>query len=191
LRHTGNRADFGLPRDYFLFVGRLSPEKNVAGLIDAFSVYRTAGGTASLVLCGDGPSRVDLMAQAETAGVREHVIFAGLKTTPELLPYYAFARVLVLPSKREPWGLVVNEAMASGLPVLVSNRCGCAEDLVRDNGLVFDPDAPDALPRGLSILGATPPCELEALGRRSREIIAQYSPGVWASEVAEFAGDCC
>ena len=186
-----DRRQLGLPADYFLFVGRLSPEKNVAGLIEAFAGYRATGGTASLVLCGDGPQRVDLMAQAETAGVREHIVFAGLKTAAELLPYYAFARVFVLPSTREPWGLVVNEAMASGLPVLVSTRCGCVEDLVRDNGFAFDPAAPDALRRCLTMLGNMQPGELEALGRKSREVIEQYSPKIWASEVAQLAGNGC
>lgn len=190
-RATLDRRQLGLPDDYFLFVGRLAPEKNAAGLIEAFAGYRDGGGTASLVLCGDGPLRSALAERAAAAGVAEHVRFEGLKTAAELLPYYAFARAFVLPSTREPWGLVVNEAMASGLPVVVSNASGCAEDLVRANGLVFDPHAPDGLRRCLTIVGALAAGDLEAMGERSRRIIAHYSPGVWAEEVAELAGNCC
>jgi 1,2-diacylglycerol 3-alpha-glucosyltransferase len=189
-RATLDPSQLGLPEDYFLYVGRLSPEKNVDGLIGAFADFRAAGGRASLVLCGDGPLRRQLVTQAENAGVREHVHFEGLKTTAELLPYYAFARAFVLPSTREPWGLVVNEAMASGLPVIVSTRCGCAEDLVRGNGLVFDPARPDTLRKCLSVVAGMSSGEVAAWGKCSLEIIDRYSPGVWASEVAQLAGNC-
>ena len=106
--------------------------------------------------------------------------FTGLQNARNTADYYALAGCFVLPSAREPWGLVVNEAMASGLPVLVSVRCGCAEDLVRANGLMFDPHAPDGLRRCLTIVGALAAGDLEAMGERSRRIIAHYSPGVWA-----------
>ncbi len=189
-RASLDRRKLGLPDDYFLFVGRLAREKNVAGLLAAFGDYRAAGGTASLVLCGDGPLRRELMQQAVAAGIADRVRFAGLQTAAELLPFYAFARALVLPSTREPWGLVVNEAMAAGLPVVVSTACGCSEDLVRANGLIFDPHDRDALRRCLTFLANLPAAELAAMGNRSRKIIAQYSPRIWASEVAEFACNC-
>ena len=190
-RRTLDRSQLGLPDDYFLFVGRLASEKNVAGLIAAFADYRAGGGTASLVLCGDGPLRGRLMARVERDGLADCVRFAGLRTAAELLPYYAFARAFVLPSTREPWGLVVNEAMASGLPVVVSNRCGCAEDLVRGNGFVFDPEAQGELCSCLRKLSAMSAEELQDMGNRSKAIIAQYSPEIWASEVAHLAGQRC
>ena len=122
------------------------------------------------------------------AGVRaEFVRFEGLKSVRELPPYYAFARCFVLPSTREPWGLVVNEAMASGLPVIVSNRCGCAEDLVEDgaNGYTFDPDRTGSLTENLHELSGMNTRELAAMADQSRELIARYSPEIWASEVAQ------
>jgi 1,2-diacylglycerol 3-alpha-glucosyltransferase len=184
-----DRRVLGLPEDYFLFVGRLAPEKNVDGLLRSFADYRTGGGSASLVLCGEGPLRESLARQAEKLGVAQHVHFAGMKSSRELPEYYAFARCFILPSTREPWGLVVNEAMASGLPVLVSSRCGSAEDLVEDgaNGFVFDPYQPDALTSALQRMGALSGDSLAAMGQRSREIIAQYSPEIWASEVVQLA----
>jgi glycosyltransferase involved in cell wall biosynthesis len=119
-------------------------------------------------------------------GVADYVKFAGLKTSSETTPYYAFAKCFILPSTREPWGLVVNEAMASGLPVLVSERCGCAEDLVdpRRNGFLFNPTQDGDLTGRMMYMSTLDQSALDAMGRRSREIIAVYSPEQWASEVA-------
>lgn len=190
LRVSRNRDEFGLPDDYFLFVGRLAPEKNVAGLLRSFTEYRAGGGRSSVVLCGDGPLRDTLRAYVQQAGIAPFVHFAGMKSAQELPIYYAFARCLVLPSTREPWGLVVNEAMASGLPVLVSSRCGSAEDLVDvgANGFVFDPHQPGALTQVLEQAGSLGSDRLAEMGRRSRDIIARYSPEIFAQEVMHLAG---
>jgi 1,2-diacylglycerol 3-alpha-glucosyltransferase len=189
-RRRGKAAHPGLPDDYFLFVGRLSPEKNVDGLIKAFAQYRQAGGTWSLVLIGDGPSAAGLKAQAAAAGIADWVVFAGLKGAVDIAPYYAFAGCFVLPSHREPWGLVVNEAMAAGLPLIVSDRCGCADDLLEPdkNGFLFDPSDPHQLSPLLTKLADLSPERRQRMARRSREIIAKYSPGLWAEEVVRIAG---
>ena len=120
-----------VPAEYFLYVGRLSSEKNVTTLLDAWVAYREAGGARSLVLVGDGPESAALKAQANASPFASGVHFAGHRSSRELWPYFAFASAFVLPSTREPWGLVVNEAMAAALPVFVSNTCGCAENLVQ------------------------------------------------------------
>jgi 1,2-diacylglycerol 3-alpha-glucosyltransferase len=191
-RGHANRLQSGLPEDYFLFVGRLSPEKNVSGLIASFAGYRASGGSSSLVICGDGPLRVELEDQARAAGLAAHIRFSGMRMARDLAAHYAFARCFVLPSTREPWGLVVNEAMASGLPVIVSKRCGCAEDLVEEglNGYLFDPDRPAELTARLVTAGNLSQSALAGMGSRSREIVARYSPEVWASEVAQLASYC-
>jgi 1,2-diacylglycerol 3-alpha-glucosyltransferase len=180
------RGALQLPEDYFLYVGRLSPEKNLKGLIQSFARYRERGGSWSLVLVGDGPERAALEAQCAERGIAAHVRFTGLKPTSEITPYYAFARCFVLPSEREPWGLVVNEAMASGLPVIVSTRCGCAEDLVESggNGYLFDPAKDLDLTERMMTVGVLDDDELDRMGNRSRQIIAGYSPQHWAAEVA-------
>jgi 1,2-diacylglycerol 3-alpha-glucosyltransferase len=176
----------GLPQSYFLYVGRLAPEKNLSMSLRAFAQYRRSGGTWSFVLVGDGPERAALEQQSHELGLDEHVAFAGLKATRDITTYYAFAGCFLLPSIREPWGLVVNEAMASGLPVIVSTRCGCAEDLVDSggNGYVFDPTNAPELSDRMLLVGASRQAKLDAMSQRSREIIAGYSPEHWAAEVA-------
>jgi 1,2-diacylglycerol 3-alpha-glucosyltransferase len=184
-RSEQTRAELGIPDRYFLYVGRLSAEKNLEALISSFAQVRRRGSNCSLVLAGDGPLRGRLEDQVREAGLQPWVEFAGLKSTQELLPYYAFAETFVLPSRREPWGLVVNEAMAAGLPVIVSNRCGCAGDLVEHgiNGFLFEPNREEELTDALWLAGQASPKERELMGRRSEEIISGYSVQHWAEEV--------
>ena len=87
------------------------------------------------------------------------------------------ASAFVHASTTEQWGLVVNEAMAAGLPVLVSNRCGCAPDLVRDgvNGFTFDPYDVDRL-ADLMLKVSSDQCDREAMGQASRAIIKDWGP---------------
>ena len=174
------------PTNSFLFVGRLSPEKNVKGLLQAWVDYRVHGGTWSLLLAGDGPERAALQQIAKDSGYGADVVITGLKSSEELLPYYAAASCFVLPSTREPWGLVVNEAMASGLPVLVSNRCGCAQDLVLPgaNGYVFDPHVPGALTSCMQAMEELSVDARSNMGACSRQTIQAYSPEAFGREVA-------
>ena len=185
-RSSSTREKLGLPEKYFLFAGRLAAEKNLAALLRSFAEYRATGGAWSLVLAGDGPLREELRLLAERSGIGLRVHFAGLKSSEELTVLYAFASCFVLPSVSEPWGLVVNEAMACGLPVIVSNRCGCVDDLVQHgaNGFIFDPGRDDELTARLHRIAALSETALAAMGERSSEIIHRYSLEGWASEVA-------
>lgn len=187
LRGAGATETGSLP--YFLFVGRLAEEKNVVTLLSSWLRYREAGGCWPLVLAGDGPTRAALEAEAASSPYGSGVRFTGLKPMAELIPIYAAAGCFVLPSTREPWGLVVNEAMAAGLPVLVSRACGCHEDLVHEgeNGFSFEPaDGPalTGLLHGMERLSV----ERRAhMGERSGEIIAAYSPRGFGRAVAAIA----
>ncbi len=189
IRKHSKPEDFDLPARYFLYVGRLAEEKNVHGFLDSYLEYRRGGGTWPLVLVGDGPERKALEAQAAASPYARDIHFAGLRSTAELPQYYAFAGCFVLPSTREPWGLVTNEAMAAGLPVIVSRNCGCAEDLLREgeNGCSFDPAIPGDLTACLTALSALDADSLLDMGCRSEEIIAGFSPQAWAAEVARIA----
>jgi len=115
----------------FLYVGRLSPEKNLEFLIRAFSKLPEL----TLNIVGFGPQEEYLKSLAGT-----NVVFHGAVANAELPKFYQANDVFVLPSKSEPWGMVVEEALNNGVPVLVSDRVGCAEEVVRDgeNGLVFE-----------------------------------------------------
>jgi 1,2-diacylglycerol 3-alpha-glucosyltransferase len=188
-RSPESRQAKGLPNQYFLYVGRLAAEKNVSTCLRAFARYRAQGGSWQLVLVGDGPERQALEQQARDAGIRDQVTFAGLQNARETAICYAHAGCFLLPSTREPWGLVVNEAMASGLPVIVSKRCGCAEDLVESgaNGYLFDPESETELADRMLAVGNLSQDALRAMGRRSQEIISSYSPDHWAAEVARLA----
>jgi 1,2-diacylglycerol 3-alpha-glucosyltransferase len=188
-RKSGPPLSPRLPENYFLYVGRLAPEKNLETLIHSFTNFRRQGGRWSLVLVGDGPQRTQLQELVTRANLAPWVRFEGLKSTPELLPYYAFAGCFVLPSRSEPWGLVANEAMASGLPVLISQRCGCADDLVvpGKTGFLFDPESTPQLTRMLLHISQYHPADLDRMGIHAQEHVSQYSPQHWAEEVYRLA----
>ncbi len=174
------------PGPYFLYVGRLAPEKNVEMLLAAWVAFREAGGSWPLVLVGDGPTLPSLRAQASASGLADHVVFAGLRGSRELPLFYAFAGCFVLPSTREPWGLVVNEAMACGLPVLVSIQCGCAEDLVSEgqNGFTFDPASISGLTLRLRQIADLTQAARKQMGEASKQRIAAYTPQRFGQEIA-------
>ena len=188
LRRTG-RPPVTSSSPYFLYVGRLAPEKNLSGLLDAYFEYRAQGGRWALVLVGDGPERGTLRGRAESSGWAAEVHFAGHKGSADLPRYYASAGCFVLPSTREPWGLVVNEAMACGLPVIVSARCGCADDLVAggSNGFVFDPASSDELVRSLAAIEALNDQQWLQMSERSVERIRGYSPAHFGEQIALIA----
>lgn len=185
LREVSSPEREGLPERYFLFVGRLAEEKNMVGLLQAWVSYRAGGGTWSLVVIGNGPEARKLQEFARWSGYGEDVVFAGHKSSGEIIPYQSFASCFVLPSTREPWGLVVNEAMAAGLPVIVSTRCGCAADLVEHgrNGLLFHPTHEGELSSCLHLMEALSDEERERMGAASAERIAAFSPESFGREV--------
>ena len=136
----------------------------------------------NLVLLGDGALRSSLEAQVSSLALHDHVQMPGFIQYPELPAYYAHAGAFIHASTSEQWGLVVNEAMASGLPVLVSNRCGCAPDLVQAdvNGFTFDPYNVEQL-AGLMLKISAFDFPLSTFGDASRKIIANWGPDRFAS----------
>jgi glycosyltransferase involved in cell wall biosynthesis len=185
LRELSNAAQFLLPDDYFLFVGRLVEAKNIETLLRAYAAYRSTGGRWSLVIVGKGPLEASLRETAEGLGLSSYIQFRGFESYEKLPSYYAFARCLVLPSQLDQWGLVVNEAMASGLPVIVSNRCGCAEDLVQDgmNGFIFDATSDSALANCLWRISSLDSDRWREMCAISKQIVSRYSLEAWCLEV--------
>lgn len=129
-----------IPRDEvknFIYVGRLIPKKNLELLIHVFNKKPNL----NLTIVGFGAIEDELKAIAH-----ENILFTGAIDNKKLPVYYQQADVFVLPSKREPWGLVVEEALNNGTPVIVSDRVGCKQDLVNeDTGLVFCYDSEQSL----------------------------------------------
>ncbi|WP_119271311.1 glycosyltransferase family 4 protein [Taklimakanibacter deserti] len=163
----------------FLASARFIPKKNLPRLVEAFARYRRAAGASAwpLVLLGDGPMRAELEAMRTALELEASLAMPGFVQYGELPLHYGNAGVFVHASTTEQWGLVVNEAMASGLPVLVSERCGCAPDLVENgrNGYTFDPLNVEAL-AALMLQVSSDTCDRAAMGRASREIIDAWSP---------------
>ncbi len=180
-----------LPSRYILFVGRLAPEKNVGGLLTEWHQYRNAGGTWPILIVGSGPLTDTLHASASISPFANDIYFAGHKGYKELPAFYAFASCFILPSVREPWGLVVNEAMAAGLPVIVSNRCGCAEDLVHagHNGFIFDPFTSGEAAACLLHFESLEREQQEMMGSYSKTIVSNYSPESFGKQVALIAAE--
>ena len=181
-RFKNNRIEIcnklNIPYKNFLYVGRFSLEKNIMLLLKAYKrLKKDEGGEHwGLILVGNGPQRKDMEDFISKNKIKD-ILFPGFKQKEELPLFYAISDVLILPSVSEPWGLVVSEAMASGLPVLVSNRCGCYPDIVRDgiNGFSFDPFNEDELFGFMEdiIQGKY---DLETMGKASFEIIKDYTP---------------
>lgn len=122
------RRDFGLPADrpVVLFAGKFQRRKRPDLMIEAWK--RLAEPRPILLMVGDGEMRAELEAMRQPG-----VVFAGFRNQGELPAFYALADVFVLPSESEPWGLAVNEAMACGTAVVVSDQVGCVRDLVADD----------------------------------------------------------
>ncbi len=141
------RTRFGVGgKKTILFVGRLLEVKGVRVLFDAFEKARTKRSDLALLVVGDGAGRKTFEQLAESKGLWD-AHFLGFRSQEELPEIYAAADLFVLPSLSEPWGVVVNEAMASGLPIVASDQVGAAADLVEDgqNGRVVAAGSADAL----------------------------------------------
>ncbi len=133
------RADLGIgPEDkVVLFVGRLLALKRPLDVVDAVAHLLAQGRRVRMVVAGSGPLEQDLYARAEAKGVDLHAL--GFRNQTQMPAVYCAADVLVLPSAHETWGLVCNEALACGTPIVVSDAVGCAPDLASDGiaGRVF------------------------------------------------------
>jgi len=183
---VARRGKFGLPSKYFLFTGRLVREKGPSELLGAYaSMDPAVRKECGLVLAGDGVCRTEL--EREAAAIAPGTIkFAGFVHREELASYYALAEALILPTYTDTWGLVVNEAMACGLPVILSNAAGCSVDLVKENwnGLVIPPRNARALAEAMNRLASDPDLRAE-MGQNSIRKISEFSPSAWSQGVAK------
>jgi 1,2-diacylglycerol 3-alpha-glucosyltransferase len=173
------RHKYALPENYFLASARFIEKKNLPKLVGAYAEYRRQSGENAmwdLMLLGDGPLRETLNTQLSTLNLNEHVHLPGFEPYDELPVYYALAKAFVHASTTEQWGLVVNEAIASGLPVIVSDRCGCVPELINGNGFTFDPTNEHELTARLLEMASLSDEERKRLGDNSYRIAANFAP---------------
>jgi glycosyltransferase involved in cell wall biosynthesis len=183
-----SRRTLGLPERYALFVGRLVRQKGVYDLLDAYArLSPEVRSDLALVLVGDGADRTEL-AQRAQAIVPGKVLFPGFAHREQLAAFYALSDMLVFPTLSDPWGLVVNEAMSCGVPVIASDVAGCTADLVEDggNGRVVRAGGVEQLAQAMSELASNREMRLQ-MGLRSREIIEGFTPEACACGIAQAA----
>jgi len=157
-----------------LYVGRLIDLKNVDVLITAFYKLKQELSDCCLIIVGDGEKKLEYSKLCEDLGLLGEVFFTGWikEYSHELSYYYKIANVLVLPSKREVWGFVLNEAMHFGKPVIATYGVGAAYDLIENgiNGYIIPPNDVHELYSALKKILEN--CDLErSMGERSRQII--------------------
>lgn len=131
------KNEWGIETEYnFIYVGRFIEFKNLPFLVEAFSQINN--NNWGLIFVGDGEEKLKIEKKITELNVK-NIHFLGSKIWQEIPKFLTLGNVLVLPSKSEPWGLVLNEAMVCGLPIIVSDNCGSAIDLVEQgkNGFSF------------------------------------------------------
>jgi glycosyltransferase involved in cell wall biosynthesis len=176
LRRNEVRSRYGIPLDLvlLLFVGKLLPRKRPQDLLAALEKLQPKRPSLGAVFAGDGELQSSLEAEIRRRGIK-NTFLVGFRNQTELPEVYAIADIFVLPSEHEPWGLVTNEAMACGLPVILSNMTGASADLVSEaeNGFVYRCRDVDALAAAIDKLACDSALR-ERMGRRSQELIQNF-----------------
>jgi glycosyltransferase involved in cell wall biosynthesis len=165
------RFRIGRERVCILYVGRLESHKGIEDLLHAYRVVSRPG--LMLLVVGNGSLRATVQAAEKES---EWIRYAGRLSGDEIWQAYCAADFLVVPSRAEPWGLVVNEAMAMGLPVIVSDRVGCIDDLVQDEGtgLIVPAESPEALAEAIVRLADAPQLRTK-LGAHAARLISAWT----------------
>ena len=185
-RQAELRSEFGIPpgRPVILFASKLQARKQADHLLEAYRLLLGNPSSPStpapfehpfLVIVGDGAERPRLEEMTRDLGLRD-VRFAGFRNQSEMPAFFALASVFVLPSRHEPWGLIVNEAMAAGCPAIVSSDVGCHYDLISDGveGWVFPVGDVAALSAALRRCFASPQAA-HLMGRNAQQRIRSWS----------------
>jgi glycosyltransferase involved in cell wall biosynthesis len=186
------RKAMRLPSRFFLFVGRLVREKGIFDLLAAYaSLSPELRSEVGLVFAGNGRARAELEKRAAAiAPGAVHVL--GFASREDLPVYYTLADAFIFPTRTDPWGLVVNEAMACGLPVICSDVAGCAADLVEDehNGRIVAVGDIKQLASAMEQLAGDRELRWK-MGQASRAKIEGYSPQACATGMAQAAAAQC
>jgi glycosyltransferase involved in cell wall biosynthesis len=175
------RAELGVRGVTFVYVGRLWAGKGLSYLLDAFDGLQARDvGEVSLLFVGDGRDEDELRARARAQGLR-NVVFSGFQGDDVLPRLYAASDVFVFPTLGDPFGMVVLEAMACGLPVIATTAAGEIAERVAEgvNGFLVAPASSDQLLERMTVLAGDEDLR-EAMGAASVRKAARQSPDAWA-----------
>ena len=186
-RKTEFRRELGLPEDavVILYCGRLSFEKGLLELLEAYKLMSST--QIALVLVGDGHLQKQMKDFTKLNNI-DSVYFMGFQKRNDIGKFYTSADFLVLPSRRETWGLVVNEALCFSLPVVVSDQVGAGVDLVIPglNGHIYPAGDVAALAERMSRVIELPEEDRQIMGRKSKSLIREWSNRNLAGPLIEF-----
>jgi glycosyltransferase involved in cell wall biosynthesis len=168
---------------YFAVCTRFGEKKNLPRLVRAYAMYREKCRAENrdplvLAMAGDGECRSEIEREIERTGMQPHIELAGAVGYDALPWFYQHCAAFIHASTTEQWGLVVNEAMAAGAPLILSRRCGCAPDLLLENknGFGFDPYDEASIANALFRFSALCSTDRLRLREKSRALIAEWGP---------------
>ncbi|AWJ84365.1 glycosyl transferase family 1 [Azospirillum sp. TSH58] len=171
---------------HFTIIARFVPKKNLFRAVEAYDLYRRLAGAAArpLHLCGSGPLEADLRAEVAKRGLEGHILFRGFLQEKGIAETLGSTLCLLLPSLEEQFGLVVNEALAMGVPTILSDQCGARDVLIRSglNGHIVEPDNPEGLARHMLSV-ASDEAEWRRLSLNGRPFQALADAGFFAEAV--------
>jgi glycosyltransferase involved in cell wall biosynthesis len=185
-RRAALRGELGLAGTVFVYVGRLWWGKGVDHLLDAFEIAQRSV-SASLLLVGDGEDEEKLRGTAAERGL-DNVVFAGFRQREGLPALLAASDVFVMPTLGDPYGLVIDEAMASGLPIVSTSAAGEISDRVRDGetGYVVESADPEQMAARMVALAGDEPARLRQ-GENARRAMTGRTPELWAQDIEHVA----
>lgn len=177
-------------KGYILASGRFLDRKNFELLIEAYAIYRNVvKDPKNLVLCGSGVLAKKIKDTVSKLNLEEFVLFPGFLQYKELPQYYSNASVFIIPSTSEQWGLVINEAMASGLPILSSKKCGAHFDLVKEggNGFTFSPLIKEDISDKLVMFHELDKDTKRSFSKKSLDIISHWTTQKFSNNLQTLA----
>ena len=181
LERDSIRKSLGASGTTFIYVGRLWEKKGIKDLLDAFLVVQSrAVGAVTLLIVGDGPDEAELRSYAQATAV-ENAHFLGFKAAEELSKLYAAADVFVFPTWGDPYGLVVDEALVSGLPVISTDAAGEIHERVTDGEDGFVVPCRDILAMANAMTKLSEDDELrQNMSRAAKKCAVARRPTLWA-----------
>jgi glycosyltransferase involved in cell wall biosynthesis len=174
-----NQTRFELPERYVLASSRFVPKKNLLRLIRAYhSCNMRLHHPPHLVILGDGPERGLLEEEIAKLNLGDYVLLPGFQGYASLPAFYGLSEGFIHVPTSEQWGLVINEAAASAVPIVCSSACGAAQSLVKpgENGFVVDANDEASIATALAKLLALPPLARQIMGQTSRRLVADWGP---------------